>query len=326
MTENESNFDQESLDLDSLDLGRPEAEPTGEPTASAGEEDTGPVGPSRALAEAVQQQALEILELTRKRVSAKDAFAADSVHEIRVASKKLRALWQLMRPVIEPQIAQDADARLGSLAAVLSRSRDTQVLTELLADLRDSDEPLYRGAFDRAATLLDNPEAVELDHESTRSALLGGLDGDREEWRLLVLPDDNALIDHGLGRTYRKAWRRAETAARTGDGNDNHSWRKWAKYLRYQLERLGEPGADLGRRIASLKTLGGALGKRNDLYNLRNQLEQRHEGDPFGAVFRAIDLRDQALARRIEGVAKTLFASTPDESTTILRRELAAGA
>ena len=309
MTEKDDILDRPTLDLDS---------PAQE---SAAETD----GPSRCLAEAVRREALDTLTTTRKRAAAKSTFTPDAVHRVRVASKRLRAMWQLMRPVIEPQIAQDADARLGGLAAVLSRSRDTHVLADLLTDLRDSDEPIYRGAFDRAAALLDSPEGVELDQESTRTALLGGLDGDRDEWRLLVLPDDEELVDQGLGRTYRKARRRAETAARTGEGDHNHRWRKWTKYLRYQLECLGEPGTELGRRIAGLKALGGSLGKRNDLHNLRSQLEQRNQGDPFGAVFRAIDLRDQALARRVEGVAETLFALPPDEMTATLRRELESG-
>jgi len=302
MSENDDILESPTLDLDS-----PVAEPD---------------GPGRFLAEAVQREALSTLATTRKRAAAKNAFTPKAVHQIRVASKRLRALWQLMRPVIEPQIARDADARLGGLAAVLSRSRDIHVMTDLLADLRDSDEPLYRGAFDRAAALLDSPEAVEFDQESTRTALLGGLDGDREEWRLLVLPDDEAIVDPGLARTYSKTRRRAETAARTGSGDDNHRWRKWTKYLRYQLECLGEPGTELRRRIAGLTALGGSLGKRNDLHNLRSQLEQRNQGNPFGAVFRAIDLRDQALARRVKGVAETLFALSPDEMTATLRREL----
>jgi CHAD domain-containing protein len=310
MNENRDIF--EGLDLDSLDLDQRAAEP---------ETEEGPQA-SRVLAEAVRERALDILAEARKRVAAKTAFSADSIHKTRVACKRLRANWQLMRPLIEPQIAQDADARLRGLSAVLAQSRDTQVLQDLLVDLRDSDEPLYRSAFDRAAALLDSPEAVELDEESTRTALLGGLDADRDQWRLLVLPDDDAVIDHGLTRTYRKAWRRAETAARTGDGSDNHRWRKWSKYLRYQLECLGEPGVDLGRRITSLTTLGSSLGKRNDLHNLQNLLEQRNDGDPFGAVFRAIDLRDRALARRVEGIAQTLFAPTPDEIAPILRAEL----
>ena len=278
--------------------------------------------PSRALADGVREQALAIVAEARKRVAAKNAFSPDSIHQTRVACKKLRALWQLMRPVIELQIAQDADARLGGLAGVLSASRDTQVLAELLDDLRDSDELLYRGTFDRAATLLDAAESVDLDQESTRTALLGGLDADRDEWQRLVLPDDEALFDHGLARTCRKARRRAETAARTGDGDDYHRWRKWTKYLRYQLECLGDPGIDLQFHLGELKALGSALGRRHDLHNLRSQLERYSEGDPFGAVFRAIDLRDQALALRVERVTEAIFGPTAAEMSALLKHEL----
>ncbi len=306
MTEND-----DILDILTLDLDNPVAEPALEPDGS-----------SRALAEAVRQEALDTLARTRKRVSAKRAFTPGAIHQIRVACKRLRAMWQLVRPLIEPPIAQEADERLGARSALLARSRDTHVLEELLTELRDSDEALYRGTFDRAAILLDRPESVEFDQESTRTALLEALDRDRDAWRLLVLPDDEALVDHGLDRTYRKAWRRGETAARTGSGADNHRWRKWTKYLRYQLECLGEPGTELEHRITGLTALGSSLGKRNDLHNLRSQLEQRKGGDPFGAVFRAIDLRDQALARRIEGVAKTLYGPAPEEMTATLRREL----
>ena len=56
----------------------------------------------RSLAEAMRTAALAINSATRNRIGSKEAFDPDGVHEIRVATKRLRALWQLVRPVIEP--------------------------------------------------------------------------------------------------------------------------------------------------------------------------------------------------------------------------------
>ena len=84
------------------------------------------------------------------------------------------------------------------------------------------------------------------------------------------------------------------------------------KYLRYQLEALtSSPSEGLAARIEALTTLGSLLGKRNDLAILREQIETRGEGDTFGAVFRAVDLRDKALKRRID--ADRLFELSPEE-------------
>lgn len=278
---------------------------------------------SRALAEAVRSQAISLNDTALSRISGKRAFEPEGVHEIRLACKRLRALWQLMRPVIEPQIARSADIRLRDVAEQLSEARDMHVLSHLLFDLRDTEEALYRDTFDRAAKILALTQSLEIDEQTTRSTLLDAFKGDHEDWHSLVLPDNESVVEHGLGRTYRKARRRADTVRRTSDRMDQHRWRKWAKYLRYQLEAMGDPTPALARRLDGLRHLGSALGKRNDLHNLRHRLEECHEGDPFGAVFRSIEMRDQALGRRMAATAGELFSPTPEKFVLTLREELA---
>jgi len=280
----------------------------------------------RSLAEAVRSIALEVNESTRRQVNAKAAFEPESIHEIRVATKRLRALWQLVRPVIEPQIARSADDRLRDAARLLAAARDAHVLADLLTQLRDTEEALYQGTFDRAATLLDDDFNLDEQAADLRSALLAAIDDDRESWRSLVLPDNRSLIEHGLGRAYRKTRRRAETAARTESHLDSHSWRRWVKYLRYQIEALVAAAPDeMERRAEELRALGRVLGQRNDLAVLRQRLEERGKGDPFGVVFRAIDLRDSALARGVPKVAARLFSATPEEFVVEILGEIDGG-
>jgi len=268
---------------------------------------------SRTLAEAVRSRALEIDAETRRLINGKKAFEPESIHQIRVSTKTLRALWQLVRPVIEPQIARNANDRLRELAHSLAAARDARVLADLLADLREADEILYHGTFDRAAKLFVDEDDLGDHAAALRPAMLAAIDSDRDDWRLLVLPDDRALVEHGLGRAYRKTRRRAETAQRTGSHPDFHRWRRWVKYLRYQFEALFEVApTGIGERIEDLRTLGRTLGVRNDLAVLRGRLRELGGGDPFGAVFRAIDLRDQALATRTPEVSARLFELTPE--------------
>lgn len=290
----------------------PEPEPVGTPV-------------DRSFAEAVRTVALDANEAARGMANARDAFEAESIHQLRVSSKRLRALWQLVRPVIQPQIARAANERLRDMARLLAATRDTQVLSDLLADLRDSEEPLYHAAFDRAGAVLPNAPALEGQAEVVRTAMLEALNADRDEWRSLVLPDNDSLIEHGLGRSYRKTRRRAETAGRTESHEDNHRLRRWVKYLRYQLEALKEvPAEDLARRVEMLHKLGSVLGKRNDLALLRERLIEHGEGDPFGVVFRAIELRDRAFARTMPEAVAQLFRDTPEEFVAVIQSELEA--
>lgn len=269
---------------------------------------------SKALAEALRRRALDLDDETRKLIASKNAFEPEGIHQIRVATKTLRAFWQLVRPVIEPQIARAANDRLRGLAHSLAGARDTQVMAGLLTELRDAEEPLFRGTFDRAAQLFVAGDDLGEHAAALRPAMLAAIDGDRNDWKSLVLPDDRALLEHGLGRVYRKTRRRAETAARTRTHPDLHRWRRWVKYLRYQLEALfTEPPAGIAERIEDLKALGHTLGLRNDLAVLRGRLRELGHGDPFGAVYRSIDLRDQALATRIPEASQRLFESSPEE-------------
>jgi CHAD domain-containing protein len=297
---------------------------TEEPTAVESPSDDPPdvVRPKRLLADTVRTRALEIGDEARKRIASKAAFEPEGIHDTRVDTKALRALWQLMRPVIEPQIARAAGDRLRELAHALAAARDEQITLELLADLRAADEPLYHGSFDRATALFD-PSLDLAEHEAAlRPAMLAAIDSDRADWKTLVLPDDQSLLEHGLGRAYRKTLRRAKTANRTRAHTDLHAWRRWVKYLRYQLEALfPEPSEEIAARIEGLRGLGKTLGLRNDLAVLRERLRERGGGDPFGAVFRAIDLRDKALATRIPEVAKHQFGDSPEEFVAAIERE-----
>jgi CHAD domain-containing protein len=91
--------------------------------------------------------------------------------------------------------------------------------------------------------------------------------------------------------------------------------------LRYQLEALTPtPSASLQKRITALTNVGSLLGKRNDLAVLREQIEARGGGDTFGAVFRAVDLRDKALKRRIG--ENRLFDASPEEFAELVDSEI----
>lgn len=275
----------------------------------------------RSLAESVRARALEVAEATRTLVKSKEAFGPEGIHEIRVATKRLRAFWQLVHPLIEPQIARTANERLREIAHAVAGARDANVLRELLAELRAAEEPLYQGAFDRAAGLFADGFDFDEIAKELRAMMLGILDEDRKDWESLILPDNNSLVEHGLGRSYRKAARRAKTAARTDDHADNHRWRRWVKYLRYQLEAMTlEPSESLTRRIEALTILGSLLGSRNDLAILREQVEARGGGDTFGAVFRAIELRDMALRRRI--AQDRLFDLSPERFAEVVDAEI----
>ncbi len=267
---------------------------------------------SRRLSETIRCRALELGDEIQRLVESDEAFNADGVHEIRVGTKKLRALWQLVRPVIGPGIAKSAHKRLKATARSLAEARDARVLTETLEDLKGSEESLYHGAFDRAAALLVDDTATDLATDELRTQMLGTLETDRAEWRSLVLPDDRALLETGLHRAYGRGLESLGLAAADPTHDNWHELRRWIKHLRYQLESLAaESPGGLADRIGDLKHLGRLLGRKNDLAVLVERLELRRGGDPFGPVLRAASMRDSALSTQVDDLSARLFADEP---------------
>lgn len=232
----------------------------------------------------------------------------DSVHQMRVAARRLRSALCAHRGVLDRTRTDPVADALRDLGRALAPARDAEVLRDRVdADLAGLAPELRLGpaqaeatrhfarveAEARAAVLtrLDSPE---------HSALRDALD------ELVARPPLNrrarrpAKKQLPTGRTERRL-RRAMTAALDG-GDDTalHTARKAAKRLRYATEVTGA-------RLRGLKRLQKALGHHQDVVVARPVLRELGASAENGFSFGVLLGRADARAARIEAALPALW-------------------
>lgn len=203
----------------------------------------------------------------------------DAVHQMRVATRRLRSVLATFRPLLDRDVTDPLRDELKWLAGVLGKVRDAEVLLERLRGLA-ADEPAELAKVESSARL-----ERELD-ETTRAgrvALTKAL-ASRRYRRLLdglvSVVTDPALTHVAqspagdvLPARVRHDWKRlrgtvraAEAAGTAGErATGLHEVRKAAKRLRYASEALRPAmGRDAQRMAKAAKRLQTVLGEHND--------------------------------------------------------------
>jgi CHAD domain-containing protein len=189
---------------------------------------------------------------------------ADAVHDMRVATRRLRSTLRSHRAVLRPW--QPLRDELKWLATALGDVRDGDVMARRLTDVVAAQPP----------ELVVGPVAARIqqrlagDTARARERLVEALDSPRYGALLDALDD---LVDAGptrrvrksrLRRAARKALRRADRMLGRGTGSDErlHEARKAYKRARYAVEVLdpvvGKPASRLRRRLKDLQDELGA--------------------------------------------------------------------
>lgn len=267
-----------------------------------------------AVAE-TEERLKELASPTRRRT-------AKSIHQARVSIKRLCSQWQLIRPAVGKERTKAAIGELKQTARHLARARDAHVLSKTLERLRKRREaPSDREVLEAIR------HALEAEFGATGSATQApvdwravreGLEAERDRWRRWrPKSGPKGLIEAGLRRLFHKAHRTGRKALRSERPEDFHAWRKWVKYLLYQVEAIGalrpERSVDV-KLIGRLDRLGDVLGKHHDLFVLAAAVERipAIHGDPvrFGS-FRAIVTREADRMRgRAAELSKRIFGSS----------------
>ena len=210
--------------------------------------------------------------------------APDSVHQMRVAARRLRSTLQAYPAILPKPATQHLRAELKWLGEVLGEARDNEVLSAYL---------LTRLASLPAEQVLGPARARVRAHYApreagAREALLEALNSARyytlvaELDRLLADPPVTAaaakpadkVLPRAIGRTYRRTRRRIHEAQRIapGAGRDTalHETRKAAKRARYAAE-AAQPalGKKTHRFTRRMKAVQSALGDHHDAVNAR---------------------------------------------------------
>ncbi len=203
----------------------------------------------------------------------------DSIHAARKAVRRLRALLAL---VAETALDLDqADNTLRRLGDGLSALRDAHVAVET-CDRLSAQAPVPSWALVRGHLLQrrDRMLARALTGDpafARRRASLARVAGrlQAQPWSSLT----NREINKAMARSERRTAKAEKRAARTGDPQDLHRWRRRVRRLRMQLEAL--PALDsalgalikrkgLGHQARALHALGDQLGRQQDLRMVRN--------------------------------------------------------
>jgi CHAD domain-containing protein len=217
----------------------------------------------------IQAHALKTLE---PKVRA-DEF--DSVHQMRVTTRRLRAALRTYRQVIPPAVSQHLAAELQWLGRTLGQARDGEVLA---AHLRDSLRPV-------PPELLIGPVQARVQghfapqRAAARTALIEALDSPRYH-RLLAELDRVAagpargplaaapareVLPPAVRRAFRQAKRRMKKTRHTPAGPARdvalHQARKSARRARYAAEAanpaIGKPARTFARQMKRVQTVLG---------------------------------------------------------------------
>lgn len=244
--------------------------------------------------------------------------ADDAVHQMRVATRRLRSVLATHRPVLHPGAAEPLRAELKWLGGMLAAARDTEVLRARLLGLVDREPPeLVLGPVARRIET-----AMAERCETARKAVLEALDSDRYLALLSALdsfvaqpPFSEAAhgpADEVVPGLLRRDWKRLRrrtrdvAAAEAGDRDHAlHELRKAAKRMRYAAEMaapaLGGPWPAAAERCEALQDL---LGEHQDTVVSRDVLRalgaQAHLSGENGFTFGRLHALEQATAAEVE--------------------------
>lgn len=214
--------------------------------------------------------------------------APGGVHDMRVATRRLRSTLKTFRPVFRSEVVRPLRRELAWLAGRLGPVRDAEVLRARLVAAVDAQAP---GAVDVAdlARRIDSETAQS--HLAAHDQLVAALDSER--YRRLVTALGALAAAPALSRKARRPARRLLTrrtartyaaldglvaATRRTTGTDReralHEVRKGAKRARYAGEALAPHGGRPATRfVAAMKALQQDLGEHRDSTVARAHLD-----------------------------------------------------
>ncbi|HYZ55017.1 MAG TPA: CYTH and CHAD domain-containing protein [Streptosporangiaceae bacterium] len=247
----------------------------------------------------------------------------DSVHQMRVASRRLRSTLQSFGSILRPADTAHLRDELRWLGHVLGGARDAEVLAERLeTEVKQAPAELVMGPVQ--ARLREHFAPLEA---RTRQAVLEALDSKRyvglldELDRLLADPPLGPAASHpaqdgvpgNVARTYRRTARRIRRAKRAPNGQARnvalHGARRAAKRARYAAEAASPVYGKPARRFAKrMKNVQSVLGTHQDAVIARDTIREigvrAHLEGENAFTFGLLHERETAAARDSESQAR----------------------
>jgi CHAD domain-containing protein len=215
--------------------------------------------------------------------------APDSVHKMRVATRRLRSALATYRPFLDREVTEPLRDELKELGRVLGEARDAEVLQETIGETLDAvpaDVP-----SDEVRSHVD--AGLRLRYERAHERGVTEMGSERYLAlvdRLQALATDPPLTDRAerptddvLRRRVRHDWKRLRSRVRAAEAVEEptertaalHEVRKAAKRARYAVEPMVPAyGSDARRLVKRLKRVQSALGDHHDCLVARSELPE----------------------------------------------------
>lgn len=236
----------------------------------------------------------------------------DSVHQMRVAARRLRSGLRVYAPLVDPAWSRHLRDELGWAASELGLSRDSEVLLHRLDDhadeLGEHDAALIHEHVDplmQAKVDAGRAEALEALRSERHLALLDALVAAANDPQLTEAA--GAASREALPPLFAKAWRKLakEVKALTLDGPSEewHETRITAKRARYAAEALVPVfGAPAKALASSLSNVTEQLGEHQDAFIAQETCRElaEHFDGPTGFALGLL----HELEGRLEMVAR----------------------
>jgi CHAD domain-containing protein len=250
------------------------------------------------------------------------ADAPDSVHKMRVATRRLRSALTTFAPLVQRRVTRPLREELRWLAGELGAARDAEVMRDRIeaAVAHESHQQAGEAGTDAVRSEL------AATYRAAHDRVLADLDGDRYRQLLTGL---QALVEQPpfrkratapagtalptlVARSYGRVRELVETSQRLPAGAERdevlHDARKAAKQARYAGEAMTPVfGTDAGTFAAAMEDLQEALGEHQDSVLTRERLRAlaRHTSSTevaflYGRLYALEEARSDAWEQHAE--------------------------
>lgn len=212
--------------------------------------------------------AIQIAELRRHDPGTRLGRDPEELHDLRVATRRLRAILRAARPLLDPEWTAALRDELRWLAGVLGPVRDLDVLLEHLQTEIELLEPPERRAGGRLLVLLGE------EREAARTTMLAAMSGDRYLAlldRLEAAPDHlpardaNVTLADIAAREFARLRRAVRALPPDPPDDELHAVRIRSKRARYAAElAAGVVGKPARRFVRAAKRFQDVVGEHQD--------------------------------------------------------------
>lgn len=198
----------------------------------------------------------------------------EAVHELRVLSKKLRALLRLYHSDLPKSETAETEQQLKAFADQYANQRDHDVIQTTLSSIFARGKAPANQQYQKLELLkqyfsLRQTNRVGELAEKPDLALSAIL----HTWQKMKVSNQPQNFTASIQYGYNKSRKLSHQALRTGNDEDYHQCRKWLKYYQYQISLciplLSKPKQD---HLQQVKETSELLGKLHDYAIFEQQL------------------------------------------------------